>query len=114
MTYELEFYQVAEVIGQEFGSLLVEGLFKEAIKNSQKLNEYLAGDGISALINIFHLEYYLKDKVVYSRNLKINKKICVVVSGKLVKKCDKSVVVVEKGMLFGEEIIDSTEKYIFF
>lgn len=108
--YEMEFFQVAEIIGQDFANLLVESLFKNSIKNSQKLNEYFEGDGISALLNIFHLEYYNNDKVVYSMNLRINKKICVIVSGKLVKRSHKNVVVAEKEDLFGEDIIDSTEK----
>ncbi len=110
MLYEMEFYQVAEVIGQDYANVLIDNLFKNAVKNSLKLNEYFAGDGLSALTNYFHLEYYNNDKVVYARNLRINKKICVVISGKLVKKSEKNVVVAEREDLFGEDIIDSTEK----
>jgi len=110
VVYELEYYQVAEIIGQDYANVIIESLFRESIKNSPKLSDYFLGDGMSALYNIFHLEYYKSDQIIYSKNVRINKKICIIVSGKLVKKCDINFIVADREELFGENIIDSTEK----
>lgn len=110
LIYELEYYQVAEIIGQDYSNKLIESLFKESIKNSIRLKEYFLGNGVSALYNIFHLEYFNSNSIIYSQNLRINKKICIVVSGKIVKKCDPSIIIAEKEDLFGENIIDATDK----
>lgn len=113
LVYELEYYQVAEIIGQDYANVIVESLFKESIKNSNKLKDYFIGDRMSTLYNIFHLEYFKNEQIVYSKKLRINKKIGIIISGKLVKKSQENCIVAEREDLFGETIIDSTEKYIF-
>lgn len=110
LIYELDYYQVAEIVGQDYANIIIETIFKNTIKNSSRLRDYFAGEGISALYNIFHLEYYQSDKVVFSKNIKINKKICILLSGKLVKMSNPEIVIAETEDLFGENIIDSTDK----
>jgi len=111
--YELELYQIVEIIGPDYINIIIQSIFLGATFSATKLKNYLLGESIPLLLNNFRLEFYEKNRVVYSKNLKINKKICIIISGKLVKKTNISEIVAISEQLYGEEIIDSVEKYFF-
>ena len=108
--YELELYQIVEILGSNYANNILQSIYLSATLGSTKLKNYLIGESMPILMNIFRLEYYPRNSTVYSKNLKINKKICIIISGKLVKKTDVSYIVAKSDELFGEDIIDSTEK----
>lgn len=108
--YELELYQIVEILGPNYINTILQSIFLAATLNASKLKNYLLEESMPILLNIFRLEFYSNNRTVYSKNLKINKKICIVISGKLLKKDDKSEVVAYAEQLYGENIIDSTEK----
>lgn len=108
--YELDNYQVPENLGKEYLNIIMESVFKSTIVKCQNLKEHLTEEGILALYNIFKLELYLKDKIVYRKDALLNKKLSIIVTGKLVNEKDPSFIVAKEEDIYGEEIIDSKEK----
>lgn len=108
--YELELYQIVEILGPIYLNKILESIFLAAAHNAGKLKNHLLGESLPVLLNVFRLEFYERNRTVYSKNLKINKKICILISGKLVMKSDRSQVVACAEQLFGEDIIDSVNK----
>jgi hypothetical protein len=108
--YELELFQIVEILGEHYDNEILKTIFLAATLNASKLKSHLLGETMPILLNIFRLEFYAKNRTVYSKNLKLNKKICIIISGKLVKKSDKSHIVACPEQLFGEDLIDSVNK----
>jgi cGMP-dependent protein kinase 1 len=105
--YELTFKSIFEVLGESFAKTIIYRLFLSAISKSEKINEYLFED-VKELFNIFSLKYYTMDEVVYPTNYQKNKKICIVICGRLKKQgYDQDEILVHTEEMYGERIIDS-------
>jgi len=110
IVYELYNYQVPEILGKDYLNVIMENLFISTITNCVNLKNYLTPDGILALYKIFQLEFYFPNKIIYKKDKNLNKKICIIISGKLVKEKDKNLLLAKSEDIFGEEIINNKEK----
>lgn len=110
IVYELDNYQVPEILGKEYLNLIMENVFKSTIPKCENLKSYLTKEGILTLYNIFRLEFYFANKIVYRKEHPFNKKISIVISGKLIKENERNICVAKTEDIFGEGIIDSKEK----
>lgn len=108
--YELDLYQIVEIIGSDYIASILKSVFISATLGSSKLKNYLLCESLPLILNAFKLEYYERNRTVFSKNLKLNKKICIVLSGNLVKENKISEIVASSDQLYGEDIIDSVEK----
>jgi signal-transduction protein with cAMP-binding, CBS, and nucleotidyltransferase domain len=108
--YELYNYQVPEILGKEYLNVIMENLFRLTISKCENLKSYLTAESIIALYNIFRLEFYFSNKIVFRKEKEINKKISIMISGKLVKDNDKNTILAKSEDIYGEEIIDFKEK----
>lgn len=104
-TYELPFNAIKEVLSDNFYKIILYRLFISAISKSERINEYLY-ENIDDLYNNFTLKYYTNDEVVFPSNTQKNKKICIIISGRL-RKQNKSEIIAKNEDIFGESIIDS-------
>ena len=84
IVYELDNYQVPEILGKEFLNLIMEKLFESVIPKYENLKCQLTKEWILALYNIFRLEFYYSNKIVYRKEQQFNKKITIIISGKYV------------------------------
>jgi len=110
IVYELDNYQVPEILGKEYLNIIMADLFRSTIPKCENLKSYLTSENILALYNIFRLEFYFSNKIVYRKDQEFNKKISIIISGKLKKENEKNIFIAESEDIFGEEIIDKREK----
>ena len=101
--YKLTYESIIVKVGVDINSIL-KILFQNIIKKSQKLFQMYCNN--PDFFNIFYLKLYPGKRVVFSENINLNKKICLVISGKLLKESDQSIVCLE-GDIYGDDIIDS-------
>jgi hypothetical protein len=110
IVYELYNFQVAEILGKEYLNIIMENLFRSTIPKCENLKSYLTTENIITLYNIFRLEFYFSNKIVFRKEKEINKKISIIVSGKLVKEDDKNITLAKTEDIYGKELIDKKEK----
>lgn len=105
--YELTYKSIFEVLGDSFAKTIIYRLFLSAISKAEKINEFLFED-VKELFNIFSLKYYTMDEVVYPTNYLKNKKICIVICGRLKKQgSGHDEILVNTEDMYGEKIIDA-------
>jgi signal-transduction protein with cAMP-binding, CBS, and nucleotidyltransferase domain len=66
---------------------------------------------INDLFKVFKLKIYKNDEVIISSNHQTNKKILILIEGNLINN-KTGEVLATRGDVFGENIINATEKYI--
>jgi hypothetical protein len=110
IVYELYNYQVPEILGKNYLNVIMENLFISTISNCVNLKNYFTTEGILALYKIFQLEFYFSNKIIYLKDQNLNKKICIIITGKLIKENDKNILIAKTEDIYGEEIIDKKEK----
>ena len=105
--FEIPYRLVRDVLGKEFVKFLIHRMFINAIQRSRILFEQKTPKDLDHFFNIFKLRYYTSDETVYHTTIQKNKKICVIISGKLKKQNKLGEIVAKADDIFGEEIIDS-------
>lgn len=114
VVYELDNYQVPEILGKDYLNIIMENLFKKSITECSNLKGYLTKESILALYNIFRLEFYFSNKIVFRKEMQFNKKISIIISGKLINENqnenERYICIAKTEDIFGEEIIDNKEK----
>ena len=79
-------------------------LFQIIIKKSEKLARFFYTNDES-LYSAFYLKYYPLHQTIYSKKISQNKKICLILSGKLMN-ANNNEIICKEGQVFGENIID--------
>ena len=79
-------------------------LFQIIIKKSEKLAKFFYTNDES-LYNAFYLKYYPLHQTIYTKKISQNKKICIILSGKLMN-ANNNETISKEGQVFGENIID--------
>lgn len=105
--YELLYSNIKSVLGNSYIKELLFEVFKKAIQTSETINDVIIQQQ-TELFNIFKLIYYEKNETVFLSDTTKNKKICVLISGQLIKS-QKDEIVAISGELYGHEIIDSKQ-----
>ena len=82
-------------------------IFIHAIKTSIRIKQLFIHN-YKYFYKIFKLKYYQDGENVYKKNIDQNKKLCVILSGKLKKEKENKIVAKEEEV-FGDNIIDSRE-----
>ena len=82
-------------------------IFIHAIKTSIRIKQLFIHN-YKYFYKIFKLKYYQDGEIVYKKSLDHNKKLCVIMSGKLKKEKENKIVANEEEV-FGDNIIDSRE-----
>ena len=82
-------------------------IFIHAIKTSIRIKQLFIHN-YKYFYKIFKLKYYQDGEIVYKKSLDQNKKLCVIMSGKLKKEKENKIVANEEEV-FGDNIIDSRE-----
>ena len=101
--YKLTYESILQKVNVDINEI-IKILFKDIIKKSEKLFEIYFNN--PDFFNIFYLKLYPSKRVVFSQNINLNKKICLVICGKLLKESDQNIVCNE-GDIYGDDIIDS-------
>ena len=101
--YKLTYESILKKVNVDINGI-IKLLFQDIIKKSEKLFEIYFNN--PEFFNIFYLKLYPSKRVVFSQNINLNKKICLVICGKLLKESDQNIVCNE-GDIYGDDIIDS-------
>ena len=104
--YEIEYEQIKKVLGHSCLKLILYEIFCNSIMHSN-LSEIMIAEK-DELFDIFRINYYENNKIVFPKQSKKNKKICVVISGKLINEKNKNVLAQNENV-FGENIINNKE-----
>ena len=104
--YEIEYNYIKQVLGHECLKVILYEIFCHSIILSN-LSEIMIAEK-DELFEIFRINYYENNKVVFPKQSNKNKKICVVISGKLINEKNKNVLA-KKENVFGEDIINNKE-----
>jgi hypothetical protein len=102
--YEIEHDKILEILGDNYIKEIIYDMFINAIKKCEELSKHLDKDCLYNLFKIFTLKYYFKDTVCSFKN----KKILVVISGRIIKKINFEIVA-NSGDLFGSSVIDELD-----
>lgn len=102
--YELPYRSILKIVGDNYIKDIIYSMFIGAVKRCGELSKHLNKDSLFAFFNLFNLKYYFKDEVTTF----LNKKICVVVSGRLMKK-ENFEIVAGPSDLFGSLVVDEME-----
>lgn len=102
--YELSYMSIFEIIGDNYIKDLIYCMFIGAVKKCGELSKHLDKDSLFNFFNLFSLKYYFKDSVCSF----MDKKICVVVTGRLMKR-ENFEIVAGPGDLFGSHVVDEVE-----
>jgi signal-transduction protein with cAMP-binding, CBS, and nucleotidyltransferase domain len=105
--YEITYYKLSELLGNEFRVGIVHEMFLRAMKGSEKIIDLLLDD-VQMISSMFKIRYYANPDIVYYCGNKKHKKVTVIICGRLIKNNET---VANQEELFGEFILDSKEKY---
>ena len=103
--YKLTYDSILNKVNVDINEI-IKLLFQDIIKKSEKLFEIYCNN--PDFFNIFYLKLYPSKRIVFSQNINLNKKICLVICGKLLKESDQNIVCNE-GDIYGDDIIDSKD-----
>ena len=104
--YEIEYDSIKKVLGHSCLKVILYEIFCHSIILSN-LSEIMIAEK-DELFEIFRINYYENNKVVFPKQSNKNKKICVVISGKLINEKNKNILAKTEN-LFGEDIINNKE-----
>ena len=104
--YELSYFHIKEILGENCLNEILFDIFIDSIQMS-KLSEFLFS-AQEELFDIFKMVYYEPSEIIFPKQSKYNKKICILLSGSLVKAKNKNLIT-NSGKIFGENIINSKE-----
>ena len=104
--YELSYFHIKEILGENCLNEILFDIFIDSIQMS-KLSEFLFS-AQEELFDIFKMVYYEPSEIIFPKQSKYNKKICILLSGSLAKAKNKNLIT-NSGKIFGENIINSKE-----
>ena len=102
--YELQYSSIKSVLGNLCVKEILYKIFSKSIECSQTINDLII-QRQEELFNIFKLTYYEKGETVFLSDTTKNKKICVMITGELIK--GQNNIVAKQGELYGHDIIDT-------
>jgi hypothetical protein len=100
--YEIDYQNIVDCLGDNYIKDLIFQLFISLLKRSDQFSKHLNGNSLNNFFNVFSLKYYFNDVVCSNKD----KKICIIISGRLVRRRTKEIVA-NKGEVFGEALIDA-------
>ena len=103
---EVIIYEIPFKVVKELGIKdMLYNLFLNTLQKSENMSKLFI-QNYDYFFNIFKLRYYETNDIVFVKDSLKNKKICIIVSGKL-KKENKNEILAKNEMIFGDSIIDS-------
>lgn len=134
--YQLPYEDIIDIIGKDYIQKFAYSIYSHCIQKSEHLGKYVTGENLKNIFEVFQLKYYFADTVIPPKT----RKICIILSGKLLKVVTNGTVyspynsfsgyssnnhmsfsmsttmdrfaevVAESGDLYGEALIDQSEK----
>ena len=104
--YELCYSHIKEILGENCLKEILYNIFSHSIQSSN-LKEIIFS-AQEELFDIFKLSYYEPSEIIFPKKTLLNKKICIILCGKLIKGKIKETIA-NTGDTYGETIINSKE-----
>ena len=104
--YELSYNRIREILGKNCLQEISYEIFKHSIQTSNLSEIIFAAQ--KELFDIFKMVYYEPSQIIFPKKLVYNKKLCIILSGKLINLKNKNIMI-ETEKIYGESIINSKE-----
>ncbi len=107
--YEITKQAFTNALGDNYKEIILYSLYLNNMSTSKFITDLFTETQINDIFKVFKLKIYKYDEVVITNNHLTNKKILIIVEGNLINN-KTSEVLATRGDVFGENIINATEK----
>jgi cGMP-dependent protein kinase len=109
--YEFTKQAFTNALGDNYKEIILYSLYYNNMSSSKFIADLFTETQLTDLFKIFKLKIYKDDEIIISNSHLTNKKILIIIEGNLINN-NTGEVLATRGDVFGEHIINATEKYI--